>query len=98
MYYDKHFQFDETFSLIACNHEQIKEATSGGFLLTKQASFNTISNRLFNSSPAVLSSIADRMCLDETVVPKNEDEKQCFQLLHDLDIVGKEVHGSLTSK
>ena len=66
--------------------------------VTKRASFNTISDRLFNSSPAVLSSIADRMRSGKTVVPKNEDEKQCFQLLHDLDIVGKEVHGSLTSK
>ena len=98
MYYDKCFQLDENFSLIAFNHEQIKDATSGGFLLTKRSSFNTITDRLFNSSSATLSTIADRMRSGETVIPKNEDEKQCSQLLRDLDIIGKEVQGSLTSK
>jgi hypothetical protein len=33
MYHDKRFQEDPIFPLIAFNHEQIKGATTGGFLL-----------------------------------------------------------------
>ena len=61
MYYDKQFQLDETFSLIAFNHEQIKAATTSGFLLTKRSTFHTISERLFHTNPLILSSISERM-------------------------------------
>ena len=98
MYYDKRFQRDETFSLTAFNHEQIKEATTSGFLMTKWSFFAEISNRLFSFSPSTLSSIADRLCSGDVVVPSDANEKQCFQLLRDLDIIGKDVQGSLTSK
>jgi hypothetical protein len=36
MYHDKHFQTDPHFPLIAFNHEQIKDSTTGGYLLTKK--------------------------------------------------------------
>ena len=35
LYHNKHFQKDPHFPLIALNHEQIKQATTGGFLLTE---------------------------------------------------------------
>ena len=98
MYYDKRFQLDETFPLIAFNHEQIKAATTSGFLLTKRSTFHTISERLFHTNPLILSSISERMQNGQTLVPQNEEEKKCFQLIHDLDIIGKDVQGSIISK
>ena len=98
MYYDKRFQLDETFVLIAFNHEPIKNATTGGFLLTKRSSFSTIAERLFDTSPSVLSSMADHMHLGDIVTPNTDAEVKCFQLIRDLDIIGKDVQGSLTSK
>src|SRR6266487_225542 len=46
MYHDKRFQKDPFFPLIAFNHEQIKQGTTGGYLLTEKAKFGDISKRL----------------------------------------------------
>ncbi|KAF8837501.1 hypothetical protein BDN67DRAFT_870015, partial [Paxillus ammoniavirescens] len=54
MYYDKHFQLDEQFALVAFNHEQIRSAMSAGYLLTSQNSFNNITNHLLNLDSSVL--------------------------------------------
>ena len=43
MYYDKHFQKDPHFPLIAFNHEQMKEATTGGYLFAAKSNFENIS-------------------------------------------------------
>jgi len=98
MYPDKWFQMDKNFTLIAFNHQKIKEATTSGFLLTKRSSFASITECLFSTNPSVLKSISERMFLGESVSPSNEDESSCFHLIRDLDIIGKDVHGSLTSK
>jgi hypothetical protein len=42
MYYDKRFQKDPHFPLIAFNHEQMKEATTGGYLLATKSKFDNI--------------------------------------------------------
>jgi hypothetical protein len=42
MYHDKWFQKDAHFPLIAFNHEQIKESTSGGYLLAEKPKFDDI--------------------------------------------------------
>ena len=34
----------------------------------------------------------------EYVKPQTEEEKACFQVIHDLDHVGKHVEGSITNK
>ena len=39
MYYDKRFQLDPHFPLIAFNHEQIKESTTAGYLLAEKSNF-----------------------------------------------------------
>src|SRR6266567_8887681 len=46
MYYDKRFQLDPHFPLIAFNHEQIKESTTAGYLLAEKPKFDQISKRL----------------------------------------------------
>ena len=40
MYYDKSFQKDPHFSLIAFNHEQIKESTTAGYLTYEKKAFS----------------------------------------------------------
>ena len=65
MYHDKHFQKDSHFPLIALNHEQIKDCTTAGFLLTKQKSFDNIANRLLRIKSDVLTDITDRMIKGE---------------------------------
>jgi hypothetical protein len=98
MYYDKRFQKDPHFPLIAFNHEQIKEATTAGFLMVDKSSFDDIAERLINVDPDVLSDLAKRMSGGEQVKPETNEEKTCFQLIHDLDHVGSHVDGSITKK
>jgi hypothetical protein len=98
MYHDKRFQRDPHFPLIAFNHEQIKEATTAGYLMVDKNSFNDISDRLLNVNLDVLSHLAKRMSDGERVKPETEEEKNCFQLINDLDHVGSHVDGSITKK
>ena len=46
MYYNKRFQLDQYFPFIAFNHEQIKNSTTGGFVLADRQSFETIADWL----------------------------------------------------
>ena len=46
MYYDKRFQKDPHFPLIAFNHEQMKESTTAGYLTAERKSFDDITDRL----------------------------------------------------
>ena len=98
MYYDKRFQRDSQFILIAFNHMQIKESTTGGYLLTEKQSFGDISDRLMNLDQDVLETLSNRMASGEHVKPVTQEEKDCFQLIKDLDHVSGKVQGSLTSK
>lgn len=98
MYYDKRFQKDLYFPMIAFNEEQIKTGTTGSYLLTRRKNYKAIIERIQNLNPAVLDSIANRMAEGEKVTPQSDSEKHCFDLLNDLDYVGGFVSGSLTNK
>src|ERR1700723_527368 len=98
MYHDKRFQMDSHFILIAFNHMQIKESTTGGYLLTDKQSFGEISDRLMNLDQDVLEDLSKRMATGEHVKPMTQEEKDCFQVIKDLDHVAGKVQGSLTSK
>jgi hypothetical protein len=98
MYHDKRFQMDPHFPLIAFNHEQIQQSTTGAYLTTKKSSFNSVAERLLNLDMEVISGINKRLASGERVKPETEQEKECFQLLKDLDSVGGHVQGSTTSK
>src|SRR6266536_1238132 len=98
MYYNKRFQKDPHFPLIAFNHERIKQSSTGGYLLAESAKFEPIVQRLMDVDTAVLNDIARRMENGEHVKPETVDEKLCFQLIKDLDHVGGHVKGSLTNK
>lgn len=98
LYHDKCFQKDPYFPLIAFNHEQIKDSTTSGFILAKQKSFDTIANHLLQINSEVLADITEHMMKGERVKGESQDEKDCLQLIHDLDRIGGHVKGSITSK
>ena len=47
---------------------------------------------------AVLADLADRLVKGETIKPTSNAEKDCYQLIKDLDHIGGEVDGSLSGK
>ena len=98
MYHDKHFQKDTYFPLIAFNHEQIKDSTTSGFILPKQKSFDNIANHLLQINSEVLADITEHMMKSERVKGELQEEKDCLQLIHDLDRVGGNVKGSTSKK
>ena len=98
MYHDKRFQTDSYFPLIAFNHEQIKQATTGGFVLAKQNKFKNITERLLNINLDVLEKLAKRLSDGEHVKPDTPEEKACYELIHDIDSVAHKVEGSMSSK
>ncbi len=98
MYHDKRFQMDRLFSIFAFNHEQMKDSTTAGFIMTKQSSFQDICDRISNLDHEVLQDITERYQRKEKVKPQTAQEKNCFQLLNDLDKVAEKVEGSMTSK
>jgi hypothetical protein len=57
MYYDKRFQKDPHFPLIAFNHEQMKECTTAVYLTAEIKSFHDITDRLMNVNLEVLSDL-----------------------------------------
>jgi hypothetical protein len=98
MYHDKRFQMDPNFPFVAFSHEQVKAATTNGFLLAEKRIFDDISGRLLSIDTDALNSIIERLSKDEFIEPTSEAEKQCFQLIRDLDHVSGTVKGSNTSK
>ena len=98
MYHDKCFQKDPHFSLIAFNHEQIKDSTTNSFILAKQKYFDNIANCLLQIKSEVLTNITQQMVKGERIKGESQDEKDCLQLIHDLDCIGGHVKGSITSK
>src|SRR6202453_2000586 len=75
MYHDKRFQKDPHFPLIAFNHEQIKESTTGGYILVKQKSFDNIANCLLRINSQVLSEITNKLMKGERVKGDTQEEK-----------------------
>jgi hypothetical protein len=98
LYHDKRFQRDPHFPLIAFNHEQIKNTVTAGYLLSDKHNFENITNRLLHINKDTLESICTRLSKDERVIPETQDEKDCYQLLKDIDHVGGHVMGSMTNK
>ncbi len=98
MYYDKCFQKDPMFPFVCFSHEQIKESTTGSFLLADKEKFFDITNRILDIDQNVLSDLSKRMSKGVMVRPKTQQEKDCFQVIRDLDHVGGKVQGLLTSK
>ncbi|KAA1478950.1 hypothetical protein DENSPDRAFT_788608, partial [Dentipellis sp. KUC8613] len=98
MYHDKRFQMEPMFPLVAINHEQIKQSSLGGCLLAKKHNFDSITDRLMKVNKETLQSLLNRLAKGESIQPESEDEKMCYQIIHDLDHVAYRVPGSRTSR
>ena len=86
MYHDQCFQLDPLFPLVALNHEQIKKSTTASYLLADKKMFSDIANRLLSIKPSTLSAIIMKLKAG-TMKPENDEEKECFCLLSDIDHV-----------
>ena len=78
MYHDKIFQMDHEFCLIASNHEQIKDAPTGGFLMTERNNFDNVAERLVNVDTDVLKDISKHMAEGEKINPQSDEEIPCW--------------------
>ncbi|KAI0769472.1 hypothetical protein BC629DRAFT_1292039, partial [Irpex lacteus] len=98
-YYDQRFQNDQFFSLIAFNHQQIKNSNDGGFLLAKKQNFKDIVNRIMNVNADTLDDLI-RRTKDGLVTPETEEEINCFRILRFLSETKKNpsVDGSITNR
>ena len=97
MYHDKRFQRDRTFPLIAFNEEQIKSGTTGSYLLAKTESFDRIVERLFKMDDSTLLQIIEQLKSGQRK-SLNDDQKEAFRLLADMDFVSSRVDGSITNR
>ena len=79
MYYDKRFQTDQFFPFIAFNQSQIKNSTSGGYLLADKKSFDSVTRRFLDIDLNVLQSLSTRLKAGEHVIPQTEQEKRLLQ-------------------
>jgi hypothetical protein len=61
MYHDKRFQRDHEFCLMSFNHEQIKNGTTGGYLMTKRKNFDDVAKRLLELDQQVLENLSTRL-------------------------------------
>ncbi|KAH7905263.1 hypothetical protein BJ138DRAFT_992481, partial [Hygrophoropsis aurantiaca] len=98
MYHDKRFQVDEHFPLIAFNHEQIKDSTTAGFVLTNKRAFKDIIERMFSIDMGVLHKLSDSLQNGTHTLPHSDAEQACYQVIRDLDHINGTVQGSLTTK
>ena len=98
MYYDKRFQNDSAFILIAFNHTQIKASATSGFLLTEKATFPQMVERIMDIDKNALKTLATRLRNGEYVKPTSPAEKQCYQIIKDIDHIAGHVEGSGTTR
>ena len=98
MYHDKRFQMDNSFALIAWNHEQIGDGATAGYLTANKAKFPEIVDRLTNLDTKILEELTIRLIKGGKTKPKNEKEETCYKLLNDLDHAGAKISGSVGSK
>ncbi|KAI4293834.1 hypothetical protein K525DRAFT_153509, partial [Schizophyllum commune Loenen D] len=98
MYHDKRFQDDLYFTMIAFNHEQIAASSTASNILVKRADFPRIVEKLASLNVVVLGRLSQRLEEGESVIAETEDEKNCFEVIRNLDYIGGHVQGSATAK
>ena len=98
MHHDKRFQKDGAFVLIAFNHAQIKSSTTSGYLLMKKSSFPQMVERIMSVDRNALRDLATRLRNGEHVKPISPAEKQCYEVINDLDHISGHVEGSSTTR
>ncbi|TFK73098.1 hypothetical protein BDN72DRAFT_869202 [Pluteus cervinus] len=85
MYHDKRFQKDPHFPFVAFSHQQVKSASLGGWLLGSVNNVNEISNRILALDMTTVKNLANRLANGEPPTDRTPQEKECFQVIKDLD-------------
>jgi hypothetical protein len=100
LYYDRRFQTDPEFPLIAFNHKQIKTTTRCSWLSADRKRFDDVAQRLKRLNPEILDKVANKLRVSEAniITDSTEEEADCFQLLKDLELVSWNLPGSITAK
>lgn len=98
MYFDKRFQKDAAYPIIAFNDDQMKTCTRGGMLLSKSSKFSETVNRLLSIDPEELDKLVKRLEAGDYARTDTDQEKMCYKVLDDIDHVAAKVPGSLTGK
>ena len=78
--------------------EQIKNASNAGYMLANRKNVDKIAQRFKNIDRNCLSELVKKIKADNSYKLKTQAEKDCYSLIHDLDIVAGNVQGSITSK
>ncbi|KAI9069923.1 hypothetical protein FKP32DRAFT_1558770, partial [Trametes sanguinea] len=94
MYGDRRFQYDRTYSYVAFSQEQVRNSTSGGYLLTSRGNFPDVAEKILSVDMTALDSIIRRSASGLYVSAESEEEKKCFELMSLIDHVAGNVHGS----
>ncbi|EKM48995.1 uncharacterized protein PHACADRAFT_107787, partial [Phanerochaete carnosa HHB-10118-sp] len=98
MYHDKRFQMNPYFPLIAFNYEQIKKATTRGFLLANKDNFDQISTRLLNTKDSVLTQMIEK--LEKGLVKTDNltpEQQECYKIINNIDYIRAHVPASRTN-
>ncbi|KAF9549160.1 hypothetical protein CPC08DRAFT_648267, partial [Agrocybe pediades] len=99
LYYDKRFQTDSHFPLIAFNQEQIKSTTRSGLILAESKRFDEIAERILSIDMTALNNLIAKMEEEgSNIQPETDEERKCYKLLQDIDCIAGKIEGSATSK
>ena len=61
LYHDKRFQTDPIFSLVALNHEQVKNSTTGSFVTVKKGNFDAMASRIVNADVDAMDAVLQKL-------------------------------------
>lgn len=98
MYYDKRFQLDSHFTLIALNHGQITRSVNASFVRARRKNFPYIAQRLADLDVDVLHELSKKIEAGVHSDDATEQERLCYLVMRKLDLVAYRVLGSVTSK
>jgi Helitron helicase-like domain at N-terminus/PIF1-like helicase len=98
LYHDKRFQVDPEFPLVAFSHRQIKNCSIGSYLLAQRDHFDEIAEKIMTIDPKIIEKIAENMKSGVSVKPTTDAEKECYNLINNLDHIACHVEGSATNR
>ncbi|EJD37255.1 hypothetical protein AURDEDRAFT_42212, partial [Auricularia subglabra TFB-10046 SS5] len=98
MFHDKRFQLDREFALLAFNQEQIVKGSQAGMFLSSKKKFTQLAESIMSIDESVFGNIANQLRADPHWKPESEQEKTCYRILTELDMVNAHVPGSVASK
>ncbi|KAF6744184.1 hypothetical protein DFP72DRAFT_781935, partial [Ephemerocybe angulata] len=98
MYWDKRFQVDSGFLIVAMNHSLIMQGSLGSFISMKRNNFGRAAEAIEKLDPGVLLTIAERLRNGGRFFPQTPEERKVSALMDQVDVVGSHVDGSLARK